>query len=336
MSKYNHLALVRRDEVVELFKNGVIYPSSSVQFSGSVEAFSKNTKEVKKIFAKTPAIDYSINFFFLYAESDNKSSLSTKGLYISDLVEIIPLDEESARMGLPLTPPIRLSRPIFENNYLNYQEKAAIENARKGVQNISAIFGMKDLWKSVKKITEKKHLPIFVSLIIDESGRCKPNTIWEYLLCYNRNQTYPNGVHGAFLDTMSVVQNYTKGCIDFKDQKQTTTGKRILKHESPSYNTLTECLSTSTNFVKAADKAYKDFWKIAPLYFILLDLFEKVSEDGTSINGTSIHKFTQSVAIHYDETHLKPALLMLGITLGQSSTYKMLYAVNKDKFKFFA
>lgn len=333
-TKYNHLALVRRDEVIDLFKNGIIYPASSIQFAGSIEAFSRSPKDVAKLFTKAPVIDYSVNYFLLYAAATKKNALLTQGLNIQDLISIIPLDEEAARMGLSLTPPVRLNSPLFVQSFKAYQENAAIENAKKGIINLGIIFGFDNLPKSITKFSEKKNLPALISLIIDETGSRIPQTIWEYLLSYTRTQTYPNDIRGAFLDTMSVVNNYNKGHVDFKDQKQTTTGRLIIAQERPTYKTLIECMGTSVNFIKAADKAYKDFWRIAPLYFILLDFLSNVSEDGAMIKGKPIQEFVSSVVNNYDLSYLKPALFMLGITLGQSSTYKMLYAVKRSELPF--
>ena len=333
-TKYNHLALVRRDEVVELFKNGILYPASSLQFKGSIETLPTKATDVAKVFDKTPSIEYSINYFLVYAETEKKQDLLKQGLNIRDLVAIYPLDEEAARMGLSLMPPIRLENPIFAENYEDYQERTAVGNAKRGISNIGQIFGFDDLMKSVKKFTEKKSLPVLVSLILDESGSRQPESIWEYLISYTRSQTYPNDTRGAFLDTMSVVNNYNKGHVDFKDQKQTTTGRAILGMDRPTYRTLIDCLGASTNFIKIANKAYPDFWKIAPLYFILLDILSNTSENGAMVMGKPINEFVASVVNNYDEKYLKPALLMLGITLGQTSTYKMLYAIKKDELPF--
>lgn len=333
-SKYNHLALVRRDEIIELFKNGIIYPASSIRFTGSVEALPMKTKDVARVFDKTPVIEYSIHYFLLYAKTDKSTVLNSQGLGIQDLIAIFPLDEESANMGLSLMPSVKLEAPIFSANFMDYQERSALENAKRGVSNIGQIFGFDDLLKSIKKFNEKKNLPDLVALVLDETGIRQPHTIWEYLISYTRNQTYPNDIRGAFLDTMSVVHNYNKGRVDFKDQKQTSTGRIITEHEHPSYKTLVGCMGASANFIKIADKAYKDFWKIAPLYFILLRILSSVSEDGRFVKDKPIQEFVSSVVNNYDATYLKPALLMLGITLGQTSTYKMLYAIKKQELPF--
>lgn len=339
-SKFKYLALVRRDEVVELFKNGIIHPASSITFTGCINDLPQQSGEVEKVFSQKPVIEYSIHYFLLYAETERQIKPLKNGLHIQNLKAIIPLDEESAQMGLSLIPPVRLAPPMFVQNYRAYKEKFAIENAKKGIANIEQIFGFDDLSNSIKnrdknkKFTIKESLPNLVSIVLDETGEKLPKTIWEYLICYSRNQTYPKGIRGAFLDTLSVVKNHKKGRVIFQDQKQTTTGKAIAEFENASYNALIECVGASTDFIAAANEAYPDFWKIAPLYFMLLDILTNVSEDGSTVIGKQIREFVSSVVNSYNKAHLAPALLMLGITLGQSSTYKMLYAVKKDELPF--
>jgi hypothetical protein len=234
-------------------------------------------------------------------------------------------------MGLSLSPAVKLDSPIFSDIFQTYQVNSAIDNALKGVDNIGTIFGYDDLLKSIKKVS-KKVIASWVNLIIEPNS--KPSSIWEFLLSYVRHQTYPNGTVGAFLDTMSVVHNFSKGFEDYKDQKNTTTGRLICELQVPKYKDIIICLSKSQNFVNAANKGYKDFWQIAPLYFILIDLFSKASDDGALIADRKLDDFVYSVKCNYNETILKPALLLVGITLGQMSTYKLLYSHLKPTIPF--
>ncbi len=363
--EYNHLALVRRDEVVELFKNSIIFPQSSIPFDGSIEALADDTELVLGVFnlkrnnkrnnKKWISIEYSTNYFLLHIVSKGKSL--SKGLEITDLVSIIPLDEDAYRMGLSLIPEVKLECPIFSVIYGEYQKKAEVENALKGVDNIRRIFGFSNLWGSIKGFSKEESLPKLVSMIMDGTNNRQPKSIWECLLTYTRSHNYPNDIRGAFLDTMSVVRNYSSNASI--DEKETKSGKSILECEKPSYNSLVSCLGTSARFVETANKGYKDFWRIAPIYFILLDELSNASEDGTQISGKPTQEFVASSKKIYgrknitrqkklplqditDENneepynfkYLKPALLMLGITLGQSSTYKLLYAVLKPELPF--
>lgn len=331
VTTYKHLALVRRDEVIELFKNGRIYPTSSEQFDGGIEALPK-TKTVTNIFNKIPSIAYSIDYFMLYAHTQQKKPLHSQGLKIEDLIAVYPLDEESARLGLSLMPPIKLEAPIFAADYAEYQKRVALNNAKMGISNIESIFKVDNLMKSIKKF-KAESLSSLVSLVMDETGNRNPQTIWEYLLCYNRNAIYPNDARGAFLDMMSVLCNFKEKRVSSKDQKQTTTGKAIEEHESHKYQALKECISAK--IIEEANNAYPEFWQIAPLYFILFDhLSTCLSEDGTLVNGTPIQDFVKRVTLNYEAAHLNPALLMLGITFGQANTYKMLYAVKKRDLPF--
>ena len=334
--KQNHLALIRRDEMIELFKNGLVYPAYSIKFNCDIQILPKKTTEMRKLFEKVPVIEYSINYFILHAATEKKTSLLSQGLHIEDIVTIYPLDEDAAKMGLELNPPVKLGYPIFAQNLMDYQEDSAVRNALMGILNMGVIFGYNDLLKSIKKFNDKGHKTLgkLVSLIIDETGNRIPETIWEFLISYTRNQTYPNDIRGAFLDTMSVLNNFNKGRIDFKDQKLTTTGRMILEYPNPTYKTLLDCVATSGKYIESANKAFKDFWAIGPLYFILLNIFSNVSEDGAMVKNKPLKEFVSSIVNNYDESYLKPALLMLGITLGQSSTYKMLYNVCRDKLPF--
>lgn len=333
-TKYNHLALVPRDEVISLFKTGVIYPASSIRFSGSLQSLTKKPKEVAKIFAKTPAIEYSINYFILYAETEKPSSLLTQGLQITSLVSIIPLDGEAARLGLSLSPPVRLEAPLFASDYLDYQEKMAVINAENGIKNMEQIFDVQDLAKSVSKFNVKKSIPAIVSIIMDETGNQKPKTIWEYLLTYSRAHAYPSDIKGAFLDVMSVVSNYKAQNTFSKNQLQTSTGQKMVELPTSKYAALMECMGAATKFIEEANKAYPDFWKIAPLYFVLLHYFQNTDNDGATISSQPVTVFVDHVKKGYAEEYLKPALLMLGITLGYTGSYKTLYAVHKDRLAF--
>ena len=333
MATYKQLILVRRDDLIELFKTGKIYPIASITFNCRLEELPEDVKAVEQVLNKLPIDAYSINYFLLFAETEKKD-ISKSGIIIDDLYCIIPLDEESKRIGLNLTPEVKLQEPIFRHNYALHQQYNAEINAERGVANIEKIFGYNDLWKSVKKFNKKNNLKHLVSVILDEAGENTPESIWEFLLAYTRTQTYPQDIRGFFLDTMSVVAAIKNNSYDNRDQKTTHTGNEILKTENPKYHQLVELLLFSPKLSEIAEKRYKGFLSIAPLYFILLNYFSNVSDDGSMIKDKPTLDFINSVKKNYNEEILKPALLLLGITLGQSSTYKILYYVKKEDYPF--
>ena len=334
--KYNHIALVRRDDLITLFKNGVIYPSSSLEFKCNLHELVSDSKAEKKLFDKVTLIEYSINYFILYAKTEKSSSLFSQGLRNTDLISIFPLDENSARMGLNFEPPVKLEKPIFSIWYRHYEKNAAVENAISGINNVAKIFEIDDLEKSIKKFNLKKDLPNIIKLMIDDENIVKPKTIWEYLISYSRSHSYPNDVRGAFLDSMTVIHNFSKGQVINKDQKLTSTGKEIMAADGLKFDDIANIIAFSPMLSQAASKAYKGFLEIASLYFMLVNCFSDTSESGDYIKGKPLRDFINSIKIHYHSTVLKPALLLLGITLGQSSTYKILYSLKKDQFPFLA
>ena len=330
MNKYNQLTLLRRCEVIEVFKTGIIYPVHSIPFACSLESLAQNDKEFKKLFSKIRLIEYSSDYFIIYAQTEKKASVCSQGLRIEDINLLIPLDRQAAHIGLSLNPSIKFYHPIFEKHYLNFQLERATENAQKGIDDISKLFGFEKLQKTIKGFSEKS-LKRAIALLLDENGTESPESIWEYLLCYTRNYSYPNDIRGAFLDTMSVLSSKKR---NKRDQTTTTTGRNILAYPTPSYHNLLICLEGSDKFIREANEAYKDFWKIAPLYFMLLDFFSNISSDGSSVKGQSLSAFISNVLRCYDHLHLKPALLMLSITLGHSTLYKCIYSQFKDEYNF--
>lgn len=335
MATYKQLILVRRDDLIDLFKTGKIYPIASITFNCRLEELPENVKAVDQVLNKLPIDAYSINYFLLFAETEKKD-ISKSGLNIEDLYCIIPLDEEAKRIGLNLSPEVKLQEPIFKHNYALHQQHNAEINAKRGVANIEKIFGYNDLWKSIKKFNKNTDLKHLVSIILDETGEKTPDSVWEYLLAYTRTQTYPTDIRGFFLDTMSVVAAIKNNSFDNRDQKTTHTGNEILKTENPKYHQLVELLLFSPKLSEIAEKKYKGFLSIAPFYFILLNYFSNFSDDGSMIKGRPALEFINSVKKNYNEEILKPALLLLGITLGQSSTYKILYSIRKEDFSFLA
>lgn len=343
METFNYLTLVRRDDLIELFKTGIIYPQSAIEYSGSLPEFARQIDKVKKIFDKTPNIDFSINYFILKASYDQKTAVSTKGLSVANLKNIIPLDRDSAKVGLDLMPPVVITDPYFEDAYHSYQIDCAVENSRKGVLNIEAIFGVSKLWDTLpnngrgkkKKVgLTEKDLPPIIQCIFDVSGKTLPETAWGYLLTYVRSALYPGGIQGAFLDTMSVVANFTKKVIVKRDMRTSETAKLIMNRSDLRFMDLLDIIDPFNPFAKSAENVYPNFWQIATQYFVLFDFFSKVSEDGSEVKGKPVVDFVNQVNEHYEADYLYPALLLLGITLGQSGTYKILYSVRKDDYTF--
>lgn len=333
MATYKQLILIRRDDFIDLFKSGKIFPTYAISFNCRLEELPDDTQTVEQLLNKLPIDAYSINYFLLFAETKKKDIVKS-GLLIEDIICIIPLDEEAKRIGLTLSPEVKLHEPIFKHNYELHQHINAQINAERGVANIEKIFGFNDLWKSIKKFSKSKDLKHLISVILDETEETNPESIWEFLLAYTRTQTYPNDIRGYFLDTMSVVSAVKNNSFDNRDQKNTSTGNEILTTENPKYHSLVNILLFSPKLVEIAEKKYKGFLSIAPLYFILLDYFSNASDDGTMIKDRPVLEFIKSLKNNYNSEILKPALLLLGITLGQSSTYKILYSVKKEDYPF--
>lgn len=315
-SKYTHLCLFKKDDLIQLLREGglIAYcPSVVVDISSDIKCHAA----AEKLFASSNPIDYSINYFILLFESDKKS-IAGKCLEIRDLQAIYPLDEESARFGIILEPSVALQPPIFGKEYREFKKRQLLAESEKGVDNIRQMFGYDKLKAPSKFSIEDKNA--LIESVMDDEGLTGAHSIWSYLLAYTRTQNYPKDGRGCFYDAFHVFANYErKGAFEGSVAVSKAAGA-IGKMENARYYEILEALKVQTTFIKASDKAFKGFWRIAPLFFNLKSWFEKNS-------GSIIAEKIQAIKENYDEPDLKLALYLLGFCLGQQNTYKDLYAM---------
>ena len=137
---YTTLCLFRKDDVIDFFKNGKAFLHCPVlSETMTVEEIAEDAKNCDKLFDKANPIDYSIYYFILQFVSDKKKDKSAM-VEIEELRGIFPLDNESYRIGLHLSPEIRLEKPIFQQAFYNFQKSKLLESSRSGVENIARIF----------------------------------------------------------------------------------------------------------------------------------------------------------------------------------------------------
>ena len=110
--KYYHLLLMRKEDVIDLFKHGqykVYCPQ--VEFDGDIAQAISNEQLAKKLLDKANSFDYSIEYYLAQVESKKKT---LKEISIGEVAGIYALNQESFRIGLHLDPPIVVKIPIWE------------------------------------------------------------------------------------------------------------------------------------------------------------------------------------------------------------------------------
>ncbi len=313
---YTTLCLFRKDDVIDFFKNGKAFLHCPVlSETMTVEEIAEDAKNCDKLFDKANPIDYSIYYFILQFVSDKKKDKSAM-VEIEELRGIFPLDNESYRIGLHLSPEIRLEKPIFQQAFYNFQKSKLLESSRSGVENIARIF---DIEIKLPKKFNKKDQEALVDAFYSGTPINGEHSIWYYLLGYSRRLPYPKDNRGLFIDILHIFYNFTTKAEINKDLSQSNAGQAIMGSNYTSYKELLGILSNQINFIKQSQKkADKYYWRIAPLYLCLRLYVERN-------NGLITKEMVESIKKNYEKEDLKYALALLGFTLGQDNTYKSVY-----------
>lgn len=320
----HYLILLRKDDIIDFFRYGkwkVFSPS--IKFDEPVEQLPHNKKLMDKLFKQANPFGYSIEYFLVHLRCPKISQIE-----IDDIIDIFPLDKDSKRIGLSLSPEIRLGEPIFEDSYTNFQIANEIEDAKKGIDNIFAIFGLLPPKKFINKSDlEKIVRDSYINAPID--GK---NCIWYYLLRYDRHQSYPKDNRGFALDAIHAFLNYEK-CKDMDVSIiYSKIGGIIMNQETTiNYMNIISLIEKQKEFLKRCEKAYKGYYRIAPLFLTLKNALLAGVRNENKYFGMDLPTFVRVMKDKYDNEDLAKALYLIGIVLGRENTYQYIYKKNKPE-----
>lgn len=341
MAQRNYIVLVRKDELIDLFKFGQLFtPCNFAEFDGDIVRLSQDADKAQEVFKKVNDFEFSVEYYFLHLLRDR--TLSDRGkdgykFFIEEVQGIYALDSESWRMSLMLTPPVVVNRPIWENFYKDIEVKRAYNDALIGIKNVEKVFGV-----NFSKLTRDKdfiaHKEDAVKWCVIQDAMLNvpaqdENSIWYYLLRYERHQNYPKDNRGFFLDALHVFANYSK---------KTTLDASLIKHplgalamtlpESVKFNDLLRYVDSDTKSLPTINGVYRGFLNVATLFMVLKDMFEQGLIDGPAYKGMELPVMVDALKHNYDEPTLIRALYLLGFVLGRELTYKYTYVFDQLPF----
>lgn len=325
--KKHYLHLMRKEDVIDMYRIGKweqVALSSKKGFDGKLD--DNNTIGlVKEMFGKAAPFEYSNEYYLVHVYSQKKSSFEIK-----DVCDIIPMDKESYNMGLHLSPEIRLSKPIFEECYHEFQINCEIKNAIEGIMKVLDIFNIKNkvYQRFCGDVDEDKLMPLMSDIYCDRpiSG---DRSLWYYLLRYTRHHSYPNDTRGYFLDAVHAFFNYEKKKEMDCSVSESCIGKDILSQDSNvKYMELVGVVEANEQFFNRCEAAEKDYYRISPLFLKLKSLFaDGIKPDNPSC-AKHIDDFVNATNM-YGESVMVKALCLLGILLGRGNTYQYSYLKQK-------
>lgn len=313
----DYLAIIRKADFVDLFKYGKLNVFSAISFDGNIRAHANDNGLFEKLTKVMNLFEYSFEYMIIHFISDkgNKHLCSVnienvKGLYTFDEVAKKEMSVSfDSRIKLQVSPWSEKFKALY-NNRLMMQSK-------RGIDNLWTIF---ELSETNRKMCESIITDDIVSEVFDEMFSYKrpvgEQSIWTYLLRYERHSFYPKNTKGYFYDYIHVACNWmAKKEIQSDVAIETTLCNLIKICPATDFKALSQ-IAINSNLPSRTDKIAKcQFAVAAPLFLLMKDKFSSgFFIDWKTIDYAKKFGFECSVAIY-----------LLGLTLGYDKTYNAYY-----------
>lgn len=312
----DYLAIIRKADFVDLFKYGKLNVYSAIDFDGNIKAHANDDNLFEKLAKSMNLFEYSFEYMVIHFVSDNGNEYP---INIEDVRGLYTFDEEAKKeMNVSFDSRIRLHVSPWGEKFKALHNNQLMSQSKRGIDNLWAIF---DLSETDRKICESIITDDIVFEVFDELFSYKRPTgeqsIWTYLLRYERHSFYPKNTKGYFCDYIHVACNWMAKKEMQNDVAIETTLYNLIKECPPETNfKLLSQIAINSNLPSRTDEVAKcQFAVAAPLFLLMKDKFGSgFSIDFKTINYAKTFGLECSVAVY-----------LLGLTLGYDKTYDAYY-----------
>ena len=313
----DYLAIIRKADFVDLFKYGKLNVYSAINFDGNIKAHANDDDLFEKLTKSMNLFEYSFEYMVIHFVSNNGNEYPYP-ISIEDVRGLYTFDEEAKKeMNVSFDSRIRLHVSPWGEKFKALHNNQLISQSKRGIDNLWAIF---DLSETDRKMCESIITDDIVSEVFDELFSYKRPTgeqsIWTYLLRYERHSFYPKNTKGYFCDYIHVACNRLKK-IELQEDVAETTGlySQIINCSKDDFASLSN-IAVSSNLSSLTDEEARCKFAIAaPLFLLMKDKFS----DGFRIDSKFINYAKKF------ELECSVAVYLLGLTLGYDKTYDAYY-----------
>ena len=313
----DYLAIIRKADFVDLFKYGKLNVYSAIDFDGNIKAHANDDDLFEKLTKSMNLFEYSFEYMVIHFVSDNGNEYPYP-INIEDVRGLYTFDEEAKKeMNVSFDSRIRLHVSPWSEKFKTLHNNRLISQSKRGIDNLWAIF---DLSETDRKKCESIITDNIVSEVFDELFSYKrpagEQSIWTYLLRYERHSFYSKNTKGYFCDYIHVACNWLKK-MELQEDVAETTGlySQIINCSKEDFASLSN-IAVSSNLSSLTDEdAGCKFAIAAPLFLFMKDKFS----DGFRIDSKFINYAKKF------ELECSVAVYLLGLTLGYDRTYDAYY-----------
>lgn len=326
----DYLAIIRKLDFVDLFKYGQFGINYAVVFDGHFDHHADDDELFNRLTSRMNMYEYSFEYLIIHFKSAEEDNAQYKLIDIRNVQGVYTFDAEAQKeMSISFDNRIQLHVSPWSEKFEKLQQELNIKQSTRGVYNLWDIFGLaeEDRRKCEELITSDTIQEVFRELYAYERPFGN-QSIWTYLLRYERHSFYPKGMLGYFCDFVHVFCNY-------KEQKElsgevaetTQLYQQLLACKNPQFAPLYEIVNASP-LSKMTEEAFGCRFAVAAPLFLYLkaefaDGMEHIPDEKIVSYAKKIGGFEYSIAVY-----------LLGLTLGYDKTYDAFYeATNLPFFK---
>lgn len=313
----DYLAIIRKADFVDLFKYGKLNVYSAIDFDGNIKAHANDNDLFEKLTRNMNLFEYSFEYMVIHFISDNGNEQpclvsieNIKGLYTFD-------EEAKKEMSISFDPRIKLHVSPWGEKFKTLYKNRLLSQSKRGIDNLWVIFGLSE---TDRKRCESIITDDIISEVFDELFSYKRPTggqsIWTYLLRYERHSFYPKDTKGFFCDYIHVACNWMAKKEKLNDvATETALYNQIKESLATEFKPLSQ-IAINSKLPSLTDKVAKcQFAVAAPLFLLMKDKYSSgFSIDQRTIDHAKKLGFECAVAVY-----------LLGLTLGYDKTYDAYY-----------
>ena len=321
----NYLALIRRADFIDFFKFGFFYLNSEkvVELDSPISEIPKRDDIYDALFARINSFESSFAYLIINFTKTNDAD-DPSVVTITEVKHIFPLDLEAKReYESSFDEHVKIDNPIWSDAIGLIKKKQLYQNSMQGVSNIFNIFKLEGVEKC-KELISQDTVEEMLSNVYDDIRPSGDDSLWVYLMRYERHSFYPKDSLGYFMDIVHIIVNFmSKKEVEDNIIESTDIYKILATYEGRGYKfkhilqLLKQNKKASGFFTKIASFAPDvDFILIAINYLKMRDLYKDKFTYDEKFISTCKASFGESFTI---------ASYMIGIALGHDKTYACFY-----------
>lgn len=210
--KKNYLAIISRNDYNLLFRYGYFRVNGDmvIPFDCSSEELPTRVDIADKLFEDANPFAQMDSIMVLHYSKNEAEKIHFDIINIDDVEHIYPLTVDAQRsFESSFDHRVRIDTPLWGQAAMNLRKRQKLTDMKMGIHNLSKIFGLEQQIQASLHLVDEASLHSVAKLLVEGGRPSEDDSLWTYLLMYERHDTFPKDVvKSNFLDVITVVSSF--------------------------------------------------------------------------------------------------------------------------------